>query len=879
MTIVDSEIYTTPPSSPHPGDVTLEMLPDNTIRPSLSRRGSQSPPSIWPSLSLLRTDIAWGSDFVVEQESPKKTDAPHRANGPEYKGATQPIITHLESPLSSSSPSSISTAGSPRPMVMDPNPPPKRSPCFVHSHLDKVASLQDWLHQREKEVLGIDLGVAKSLQRTKPDLQYTKGPDPVISSDDEDAHGGSLTRQLAETAVGVRELSRQLGRARIRTNIQSVLIVTKARDNRLIKLTRELALFLMLKPRQGDRGLVVYVDHQLRNSRRFDAAGIQRDYPGLFRPIPRRKSSSSSLSSSSTFQEEGTGTEEGQLRYWTSDMCARSAHLFDFVVTLGGDGTVLFTSWLFQKIVPPVLPFALGSLGFLTNFDFADYPSVVDSCVDAGIRVNLRMRFTCTVYRAVVDKRKCRKAVKKGETGEIMMKDMRHGGWEAVEGGWSGMTATQDGGKCSKDKEIMCFTTRPVETFEVLNDLVVDRGPSPYVSLLELFGDEHHMTTVQADGLCVATPTGSTAYSLSAGGSLVHPEIPAILITPLCPHTLSFRPMLLPDSMELRICVPYNSRSTAWASFDGRGRVELKQGDHVKITASKYPFPTVCADKQSTDWFHSISRTLKWNERERQKSFVVVEEGPSNRRIKKKDNGSSTEVVHEAIEEDEEEGSDDDDFDINDSSPEASSNGGPQYIRNEQSDRAIAVGVAKTQENIPSRQDVSPSTPEIAAIALLRGKNMKNSGRSKSRSRTRSGLRSGVDTPGRFAGPTHSPPLITPRHHHHVHYAGFDSGASSPSFSDSSNDSLAYMDFAQRGARDDIHSHEHYSSSRSRIPTNREFEESLHTPTIPDTAPERNRNNRGRSRDRNEHQPCRAFAVWGNDESDSNASDNDNWGR
>lgn len=140
------------------------------------------------------------------------------------------------------------------------------------------------------------------------------------------------------------------------------------------------------------------------------------------------------------------------------------------------------------------------------------------------------MRFTCTVYRAVFDKGKGRKAVKKGETGEIMMKDVNKGGWEALEGGWSGGFTTSEGGKCSKDKEIMCFTTRPVETFEVLNDLVVDRGPSPYVSLLELFGvlslpilsvfvdhsegDEHHMTTVQADGLCVSTPTGSTAYSV-----------------------------------------------------------------------------------------------------------------------------------------------------------------------------------------------------------------------------------------------------------------------------------------------------------------------------------------------------------------------------
>lgn len=248
-----------------------------------------------------------------------------------------------------------------------------------------------------------------------------------------------------------------------------------------------------------------YVDYQLRQSRRFDAAGIKRDHPELFDPLPsRRSSSNNSLSSMSSFtsQDDSHVQQEGQLRYWTSEMCTRSPHLFDFVVTvsdymvicrtalielqLGGDGTVLFTSWLFQRIVPPVLPFALGSLGFLTNFDFADHQAVVDSAIDAGIRVNLRMRFTCTVYRAVFDKGKCRKAVKKGETGEIMMKDLKKGGWEALEGGWSGVLP--DGGKCTKDREIMCFTTRPVETFEVLNDLVVDRGPSPYVSLLELFG-------------------------------------------------------------------------------------------------------------------------------------------------------------------------------------------------------------------------------------------------------------------------------------------------------------------------------------------------------------------------------------------------------
>jgi NAD+ kinase len=164
-----------------------------------------------------------------------------------------------------------------------------------------------------------------------------------------------------------------------------------------------------------------------------------------------------------------------------------------------------------------VLPFALGSLGFLTNFDFADHQAVMDSAIDNGIRVNLRMRFTCTVYRAVAPKDgRGRKAVKKGDTGEILMKNISEkGGWEALEGGWSGMGGAEFSNKCAKDKEIMCFTTRPVESFEVLNDLVVDRGPSPYVSLLELFGDEHHMTTVQADGLTISTPTGSTAYSVS----------------------------------------------------------------------------------------------------------------------------------------------------------------------------------------------------------------------------------------------------------------------------------------------------------------------------------------------------------------------------
>ncbi|EAU91353.1 NAD+ kinase [Coprinopsis cinerea okayama7 len=830
------------------------------IRPSLSRKNSR--PS---SLNTVYSQNEYKPDIELEVTSPGGNGTTVVAANGHHDRPAQDESTAVKKPNPHHTPT-------PQQMV--------KSPCFVHSHLDKGADLTKFLMNKPYDIHTKDLGVAKSLQQAGTSPTHARfdhtatqtrsfSPESVASSfasgyevDDEDEYIGSLTTQLAETAVSVREMSKQLGRARVQSNIQNVLIVTKARDNRLIKLTRDLALYLMLKRRPGQqRGLVVYVDSQLRTSRRFDAEGIKRDHPELFAPFPRRRPSSSQYTNAA---QEFQG-EEGQLRYWTSSMCSRNPHLFDFVITLGGDGTVLFTSWLFQKVVPPVLSFALGSLGFLTNFDFADHQAVMDSAIDNGIRVNLRMRFTCTVYRAVAtEKGKGRKAVKKAETGEIIMKNLeKGGGWEALEGGWGGAPAD---GKCTKDKEIMCYTTRPVESFEVLNDLVVDRGPSPYVSLLELFGDDHHMTTVQADGLTISTPTGSTAYSLSAGGSLVHPEIPAILITPICPHTLSFRPMLLPDSMELRICVPYNSRSTAWASFDGRGRVELKQGDHIKVTASRYPFPTVCADKQSTDWFHAISRTLKWNERERQKSFVVVEEGPAKPKRRKRSRapavspGRSPKVseMDEEDEEDDEASSEEDDkFDIDDSSAA-------------ESDSTTDAGV--------QADDFSHlRPPSMATVKDSSGSKRTKRGKSRSKSRPRTvstqsqssdaSYHSGVDSPSRYASP--GPHLS---HGRHVEFSYPDSNQSSPSSESGLNHS------AQQGMRDDLHL-QRSPSGRSRIPKDRDIgAETPKTATVPLGQLHGHGHSgrgRGHSISKLDNAPHRAFAVWGHDESDSNASDSD----
>ena len=403
-----------------------------------------------------------------------------------------------------------------------------RSPCFFHQRFDDAINI-----------------------------------DRVIEEIDYESDGMSASR-LMQTATSVREISKQLQRRPIRKPIRSVMIVTKARDNSLVYLTRELALWLLSTPRYGSGvGINVYVDTKLRKSQRFDAEGI--------------------LAKDQRFA--------GMLRYWDPDLCWSSPEKFDLVLTLGGDGTVLFTSFcLFQRVVPPVLPFSLGSLGFLTNFEFSQYKKTLGNIMgETGMRVNLRMRFTCTVFRANPSRPKGAKTNPVNTT-------------EMIER----------------------------EKFEVLNELVIDRGPSAYVSNLELYGDDELMTVVQADGCIISTPTGSTAYALSAGGPLTHPSIPGMVLAPICPHTLSFRPMVLSDSIQLKVRVPRNSRSTAYASFDGKNRVELRKGDCIQVEAGKYPFPTVVGDHGTGgEWVESVRRALRWNTRGAMQKSFSSKDGPA----------------------------------------------------------------------------------------------------------------------------------------------------------------------------------------------------------------------------------------------------------
>ena len=158
-------------------------------------------------------------------------------------------------------------------------------------------------------------------------------------------------------------------------------------------------------------------------------------------------------------------------------------------------------------------------------------------------------------------------------------------------------------------------TTTPNEIHSVLNEIVVDRGPASTLGNLMSYCNGQLLTRVQADGIIIGTPTGSTAYSLSAGGSIVHPAVPSMVFTPICPHTLSFRSMIFPDSVTLKVVVPSDSRCTAWASFDGKHRTELKRGDSLSMTVSRFPIPLICKISEQSDWLESVKEQLFWNMR------------------------------------------------------------------------------------------------------------------------------------------------------------------------------------------------------------------------------------------------------------------------
>jgi NAD+ kinase len=376
----------------------------------------------------------------------------------------------------------------------------QKTGCFLHSMLEG----------RVKE--GHFQATQKAIDFSQP-----TDKDNTTPTHDYESHRQSrlLTkRQLSEMANHVRNLAKRLSHVQLRLNVRNIFILTKAHDTTLISKTRDMAEWLLEAKNPDGLPYTVWVEETMKHNKFFDAEAIVAKH----------------------------ADSKDRLRFWTNELCKRKPLTFDICVCLGGDGTVLYASWLFQRVVPPVMSFALGSLGFLTKFDFDNHENILTRAIYNGVTVSLRLRFEGTIMRS--QRRK--------DEDEQQSRDLVD---ELI-------------GHLSEDPT----SHRPDGVHNIMNDIVLDRGPNPTMSAIEMFGDDEHFTTVQGDGLCVATPTGSTAYNLAAGGSLCHPENPVMLVTAIAPHTLSFRPIILPETTVLRLGVPYDARASCWASFDGKER-------------------------------------------------------------------------------------------------------------------------------------------------------------------------------------------------------------------------------------------------------------------------------------------------------------------
>lgn len=296
----------------------------------------------------------------------------------------------------------------------------------------------------------------------------------------------------------------------------------------------------------------------------------------------------------------------------------------DFVVCLGGDGVILHASSLFSGPAPPIISFNLGSLGFLTSHRFEDFAADVRALTACSGESSSPLAPITTPasngngsHSAAGAAHTTAHAVPPRQLPPPTLCD--------------GPLGLLGGAYITLRMRLQCELVRRggvVEhTFTVLNEMVVNRGNNPYLTKIECYERDRLITKVQADGIIIATPTGSTAYSASAGGSMVHPCMAAMLFTPVCPHSLSFRPVVLPDSAELELRIPRDARATAWVSFDGKARHELRRGDAVRVRMSPFPLPTINKADQTNDWFSSLGRCLGWNERLEQ-GVLTPEESP-----------------------------------------------------------------------------------------------------------------------------------------------------------------------------------------------------------------------------------------------------------
>ncbi|CDF58198.1 NAD(+)/NADH kinase [Thermobrachium celere] len=197
----------------------------------------------------------------------------------------------------------------------------------------------------------------------------------------------------------------------------------------------------------------------------------------------------------------------------------------DFVIILGGDGTILGVAREIQKYNTPILGVNLGRLGFITEVEINDIYNALDRVLAGDYRIEKRIMIKADVFRE---------------------------------------------NKCLK-------------TFFALNDICITRGYLSRMVKLDAYIENNLVDTYNADGLLISTPTGSTAYSLSAGGPIVNPTLDVMLLTPICPHSLKSRTIVVSSDDEINVVVDRSQEGLIYLTADGQEGYELVGGDLVKI--------------------------------------------------------------------------------------------------------------------------------------------------------------------------------------------------------------------------------------------------------------------------------------------------------
>jgi len=225
----------------------------------------------------------------------------------------------------------------------------------------------------------------------------------------------------------------------------------------------------------------------------------------------------------------------------------------DFVVVLGGDGTLLSTSRAVARAAIPVLGVNLGSLGFLTEVPLAELYDALEEVDQKRASVESRALVQCQLMRE----------------GNCLLK------------------------------------------YAALNDVIVNKSAIARLNDYDLYIDKVLVTEYKADGLIVSTPTGSTAYSMAAGGPILTPSVDAFVITPVSPHSLTHRPLVVRDSVEIEIVVKTGA-DTAYLSVDGQVGMPVRDGDRVVCRKSEYKVQLLRIRRA---FFEVLRTKLKWGQR------------------------------------------------------------------------------------------------------------------------------------------------------------------------------------------------------------------------------------------------------------------------